>query len=307
MNVTVRLSLLFLLVSANWLLCGCSNDKKLQNSSSSQEAFDAISTTDESGSTNSSQAARKMAKAVAESSVASQRNNIDAASARPDSKTTQPTNATDAQAKLGTSVNSTRPETRQGKQSSVSGATKRHRPFLHRRQRRTPYRPTVHLTTRHAESCLVQLGKPFPVLNVSDLNGDRQSTAQLYGDQLTLVVFWEANKVFAREQYTRLQTEVGNIFPESAVKIIPIKVWGTSKELDEIDVSPSVQASCLFDPAGEAFAQVATSKTPRSYLLDKNGIVVWFDLEYSETTRRQLRNAIEFHLQHGATANPNAK
>lgn len=307
MNVMVRLSLFFLMASANWLLSGCSNDKTLQNSPSSQEAFDAIPTTGESGSTNSAQAAQERAKAVAESSVASQSNNIDAASARPNSKTTQPANATDAQANSGTSVNSARQEPSGENQRSVPGAKKRHRPFLRRVQPRTPHRPTVHLTTRHAESCLVQLGEPFPALNISDLHGDQQSTTQLYGDQLTLVVFWEAQKVFAREQYTRLQTEVVNIFPESAVKIIPIKVWGTRRELDEIEVSPSVQANCLFDPAGEAFAQVATSETPRSYLLDKNGVVVWFDLEYSETTRRQLRNAIEFYLQPENLANPNIK
>jgi hypothetical protein len=53
----------------------------------------------------------------------------------------------------------------------------------------------------------------------------------------------------------------------------------------------------LSDKDGAAHKQVATSKLPRSYLLDPSGKILWFDLEYSPTTRRDLAQAIRFTLE----------
>ena len=49
----------------------------------------------------------------------------------------------------------------------------------------------------------------------------------------------------------------------------------------------------LMDPQGKALAQVATRYLPRTYLVDAAGKIVWFDMEYSPSTRRQLIQAIE--------------
>ena len=48
----------------------------------------------------------------------------------------------------------------------------------------------------------------------------------------------------------------------------------------------------LLDSEGEALAKVATRRLPRTYLLDKKGKILWFDMEYSASTRRDLRDAI---------------
>jgi hypothetical protein len=41
---------------------------------------------------------------------------------------------------------------------------------------------------------------------------------------------------------------------------------------------------------------VASEKLPRTYLLDASGKILWFDIEYSRTTRQQLLSAIRFSL-----------
>jgi len=53
----------------------------------------------------------------------------------------------------------------------------------------------------------------------------------------------------------------------------------------------------LLDPKGEYFAKIASErKMPRTYLLDAQGKVLWFDLEYSNTARRDLVQGIEVAL-----------
>ncbi|MFH1924704.1 MAG: hypothetical protein ABIP48_33040, partial [Planctomycetota bacterium] len=52
----------------------------------------------------------------------------------------------------------------------------------------------------------------------------------------------------------------------------------------------------LLDPDGALFARVATEKLPRVYLLDADGKVLWFDLEFSRTTRDNLVQALQVAL-----------
>ena len=48
----------------------------------------------------------------------------------------------------------------------------------------------------------------------------------------------------------------------------------------------------LMDPGGNYFAQVATERLPRIYVLDHDGKIAWFDVDYSETTRRILKDVL---------------
>jgi hypothetical protein len=52
----------------------------------------------------------------------------------------------------------------------------------------------------------------------------------------------------------------------------------------------------LLDADGAYFARVATDKAPRTYLIDAQGQILWFDVEYSRGTRRDLLAAIEVAL-----------
>jgi hypothetical protein len=48
----------------------------------------------------------------------------------------------------------------------------------------------------------------------------------------------------------------------------------------------------LLDSDGSAFNQVGSEKLPRVYLLDPQGKILWFDIEYSLATRRELHQAL---------------
>jgi peroxiredoxin len=53
----------------------------------------------------------------------------------------------------------------------------------------------------------------------------------------------------------------------------------------------------LLDETGKAYAAVGTDYLPRTYLIDSTGKILWLDLEYSATTRRQLNEAIRHVLE----------
>jgi hypothetical protein len=48
----------------------------------------------------------------------------------------------------------------------------------------------------------------------------------------------------------------------------------------------------LIDEDGRDFASVGSEKLPRTYLLDPKGKILWFDIEYSLGTRRELKQAL---------------
>jgi hypothetical protein len=48
----------------------------------------------------------------------------------------------------------------------------------------------------------------------------------------------------------------------------------------------------LLDAEGRAFAEVGSEKLPRTYLVDAQGKILWFDIEYSLSTRRELHQAL---------------
>ena len=52
----------------------------------------------------------------------------------------------------------------------------------------------------------------------------------------------------------------------------------------------------LVDKDEELFSQFASTGGPRTYLLDKDGTILWFDIEYSQSMQRELENALNYYL-----------
>ena len=48
----------------------------------------------------------------------------------------------------------------------------------------------------------------------------------------------------------------------------------------------------LVDADGKAFAEVGKEKMPRTFVLDADGKIVWFDISYTLATRRELHDSL---------------
>jgi peroxiredoxin len=163
------------------------------------------------------------------------------------------------------------------------------------------YKPTVILSQDHANTCRVGLGDPFPRLTLPDLDGRPRESPQLYGDRMTVIVFWTAQGFYAREQFSRIMHECHDRYAALGVRVVAINVGDSPEVVQELAAKHNVTIPCLLDADGQAFGQVATGLLPRTYLLDAAGRIVWFDLEYSRSQRLELHDAVYYQLkQNGA-------
>ncbi len=156
--------------------------------------------------------------------------------------------------------------------------------------------PRVALTQAHQQSCKVRVGDPFPDLQLADLQGRKQTFGSLLGKKLTVVAFWNGRQPTAREELADLGPRIAARFSASGVAVVGINSGDDPQLARELASQASAQFANLSDPDSSGLAQVGTGKIPRTYLLDSTGKIVWMDLEYSRTTRRDLNQAIRFML-----------
>jgi peroxiredoxin len=164
-----------------------------------------------------------------------------------------------------------------------------------------PTIPEVHLTDALQELCLVGVGDPMPDAELVDLEGQKQGLAGLRGEKLTLVFFWtrgnsEFSAMAAPMALEDLQKDVHEPYGEKGVGVVAVNEGDTAEAVKETVTEAGVTFASLLDPDGALFAQVAKERLPRPYLLDAEGKILWFDLEYSQATRDNLMQAIEVAL-----------
>jgi peroxiredoxin len=156
--------------------------------------------------------------------------------------------------------------------------------------------PQVLLTQAQAHACRVRVGDAMPDLKLPDLNGKPQQLSQLRGQKLTVLTFWNSKHPYAVEEIADLGPFVTNRFADQGVKVVGVSESDTANSARKAMQSVGADFVNLVDPTGAALAQVGTPKLPRTYLLDDSGKILWFDIEYSRSTRRDLLQAIDFAL-----------
>jgi hypothetical protein len=99
------------------------------------------------------------------------------------------------------------------------------------------------------------------------------------------------------EQMRQLQEEFSARYREAGVAVVTVNVGDAPEVLREFLEEVPGDFIRLRDADGQALAQVATGLLPRTYLLRPDRQLVWFDLEYSRSSRRELRNAVLYVLK----------
>jgi hypothetical protein len=159
------------------------------------------------------------------------------------------------------------------------------------------YPPTVLLSHEHEATCHVKVDQPFPELSLQTLQGEATRLSAHLGPRLTVVVFWDRQHPMAVEQISRLDQEVARPYTAVGVKTVAVNVGDPAEDLANLLSQIEHEFVNLRDPDRQAYAQIASDLLPRSYLLGADGEILWLDVEYSRSTRRELRNAILYHLR----------
>jgi len=156
--------------------------------------------------------------------------------------------------------------------------------------------PHVFLSREHEETCLVTTGDVFPSLEITTMSGETELIQKFVGKRLTVIVFWTLNGPFAREQYDYLANEVYQPFHPAGVRVVAVNVGDSMDEVKARIKEFGTHFTNLVDPQQSAFRKIARRKLPRTYLLDGEGKILWFDIEYSRATRRDLNRALRYYL-----------
>jgi peroxiredoxin len=153
--------------------------------------------------------------------------------------------------------------------------------------------PPVFLTEGHKSLCLVGVGDKMPAIELQQLGGGRAKLANLLGSKATVVFFWKGDRRLALAELADLGPDVAEPFKDAGVAVVGIAVGHSAGEARAATRRAKVDYPQLIDADGAAFAKVGSEKLPRTYLLDSEGNVLWFDIEYSTTTRRELAQSLE--------------
>ncbi|MHB8969687.1 MAG: peroxiredoxin family protein [Pirellulaceae bacterium] len=158
------------------------------------------------------------------------------------------------------------------------------------------HEPILVLSKDHRDTCLVFQGDAVPPGTLPDAGGQGHSLLESLGKKLTVIVFWNANNPYSLDQFQEMQNDIVPLC-EQGVQAIAIHVGPPPQDYAQLCSDNGQGILCLLDQDQKYFAQWASRKLPRTYLLDAAGKIQWLDLEYSRSTRYDLRNALHFFLQ----------
>jgi peroxiredoxin len=164
-----------------------------------------------------------------------------------------------------------------------------------------PTMPDVVLTEEQKATRLVDVGEGMPDGELTGMDGGRQALSGLFGPRLTVVFFWNVGETLRAQMVAEtalgdLARDVAAAYAEKGVRVVGVNVGDAPAAARRLIEAAEADFPILFDSQGELFSKVATEGLPRIFLLDADGKILWFDLEYSQTTHDALRTAIQVVL-----------
>ena len=186
-----------------------------------------------------------------------------------------------------------------GEKADAGPRTSQEMPPVKPRVEEPPPKPTIPQVGLSAEllaTCVVKVGDSMPDGELPDPDGKLQSLASLRGKKLTVLFFWTADNPYSLGEVEDLNDDVARAYADRGVKVIGVDHGDIPEKVRQKVKELAVVFPVLMDPKSEYFGKVAREKILRTYLLDADGRILWFDVEYSRSTRRDLLQAIDAAL-----------
>jgi peroxiredoxin len=159
-----------------------------------------------------------------------------------------------------------------------------------------PSIPKVYLTEEQRKNSHVGVGDLLPDAALPDLSGKPLSIRGQFGKRLTVLVLFHAggmvDNMRSKELLQDLDRDVIAAHGKKGVAVIAVDVQDPPEKVKSLVQEAQVGFPVLLDAEGAYFAKLAAGALPRIYALDPVGKVLWFDLEYSNTTRSSLKQTI---------------
>jgi len=152
--------------------------------------------------------------------------------------------------------------------------------------------PKVLLTAEHAALCKVQVGDVFPGFELPQIGSGPTKISTFAGAKATVVLFWTPSHWMSRAALTDIANDVAAKARDSTIGVIGVAESPTAEAAQEAMTQAGAKFTQLLDASGYGLAQVGADALPRVYVLDASQKIAWFDIEYSEATRRELQQTL---------------
>jgi peroxiredoxin len=149
--------------------------------------------------------------------------------------------------------------------------------------------PQVFLTAEHSAMCRVRVEDEMPAIKLPKLGGGEADLASFRGKKATVVLFWHSDPWMSESAIEDLSRDVK---PSDDIAVVGIAVKTSQADVEAKVKAVETSFPHLLDNDGKVFNKVGMSKLPRVYVLDGSGRIVWFDIEYSQSTRRELKQTL---------------
>jgi hypothetical protein len=135
----------------------------------------------------------------------------------------------------------------------------------------------------------------LPPIELPRLGGDVIDLASLHGQRATIILFWHPDRWMAQGALHDLTLRARQ-WADQRVALVGVACGQPAGAVQAQLTAAQANFPQLLDTDGGAFSLVSaalgTTSLPWVYVLDAEGKIAWFDIEYSEATRRELRQAI---------------
>jgi hypothetical protein len=145
--------------------------------------------------------------------------------------------------------------------------------------------PVVQLSDDHQQMSTVKVGDAWPALALKTTAGAEVTWADQQGAKATVVGVTTGNGWMSKGLRKDLAADIAVPLADQGVKAVAITVAPAGAATEGL--------TTLADADGAAFAKLGKGRLPRVYVLDSAGKIVWFDLEYTNSTRRELKATLD--------------
>jgi hypothetical protein len=160
--------------------------------------------------------------------------------------------------------------------------------------------PTAEFSDQHQEMIEVGVGAEFPELSLppaAQPSDEAQVLSAQYGAKATVVAVVTGESAMAKTLLRDLQYDVAQQYPVDQgqppqVATLAIATGTKPGVALEQATKAKYDGPLLLDEQQTAFEQLGSGRLPRVYVLNAQGQIVWFDIEYSLSTRRELKQAV---------------
>ena len=142
------------------------------------------------------------------------------------------------------------------------------------------------------ETTLVKIGQQAPDFTVEMLDGSRVRLSELRGE-VVLLTFWDPECPACRNEMAAAPSSIVNRMRAACVNYLPISRGYDRKTIEDFCANNGYEFSVGLDPDKAIYSLYATKYVPRSFLIDKRGVIRYLYVEYKLDKLEEILSAAE--------------